>query len=73
MRFIAKCFNGHYFVYIADRCPFCDATVETTVEYRDGDCVSCGALCPVFALSCNSPSLITWDELMMADRYRQLA
>lgn len=51
---IFGCANGHYFLEI-DRCPFCGDQPSRVVEYRSGDCISCGQLCPEFAYGCDHP------------------
>jgi len=56
---IARCVNGHHWVRSREDCPFCGSSVLETFEHREGDCVSCGVLCPGFALGCDSPSQIT--------------
>ena len=41
---ISACAENHFWVF-ADRCPFCGKEAIKKVEYYEGDCVRCGALC----------------------------
>ena len=50
---IYECPNKHFFV--SKTCPFCDSKPVKEHEYRPGDCVSCGNLCPENAYGCNEP------------------
>jgi hypothetical protein len=49
------CSNGHHFLSNSE-CPFCSAEPVREVEYREGDCIQCGQLCPVYAYGCSNPA-----------------
>ena len=51
---IKVCEEGHHW-FKEDSCPFCGKDVKDTVEYREGDCIKCGCLCPNYAYGCTSP------------------
>lgn len=51
---ISACAENHFWVF-ADRCPFCGKEAIKKVEYYEGDCVRCGALCQAGAYACTSP------------------
>ncbi len=53
---IHVCSNNHYF-YVSKNdentaCPFCNEKSIRMVEYRAGDCIACGNLCPEYAYGC---------------------
>jgi len=54
---ISICQNNHYF-FGDIKCPICGKVSEKSVEYREGDCVFCGKLCPEHAYACTEPSPI---------------
>ena len=54
---ILKCKNGHYFLNVSI-CPYCGEQYRETVNYREGDCIKCGQLCPGYAYGCISPKAI---------------
>lgn len=48
------CPNDHHSLD-KDHCPFCGLEAVKEMEYRDGDCIDCGNLCPGYAYACNTP------------------
>jgi len=51
------CSNGHHF--LSDKeCPFCSEKPINNIEYREGDCIHCGQLCPGYAYCCDDPKPI---------------
>lgn len=58
-RHIGTCPNGHSFVGV--RCPICLSWPERFIEYRLGDCVSCGAFCGAQAYCCDAPDPIVFE------------
>jgi hypothetical protein len=66
---IARCAKGHFFVRNRKDCPLCQSPIQETFEYRQGDCVACGLLCPGYALGCSSPSPIDAEEVDEAERF----
>lgn len=54
---IKICTNGHHWI-LEETCPFCENKSIKTIEYRNGDCIKCGALCPHHAYGCMSPEPI---------------
>jgi hypothetical protein len=64
---IWRCANKHYSLQGSTRiCRICGAPIVEEVEYRDGDCVACSALCPGYAYACDESSPISEDELEVA-------
>jgi hypothetical protein len=62
---IHSCEAGHFF--IEEQCPFCGAQGSKSYPFREGDCVKCGNLCPVYAYGCDSfRSLSECDFVMLA-------
>jgi len=59
---IKRCANGHYWVK-GETCPFCGEKMNSTVEARDGDCISCGQLCPANAYGCNEPGPMFFSRM----------
>ena len=49
---IHRCKNGHHYIN-KEICPYCDEASQNTFEYRQGDCIHCGQLCPEYAYACN--------------------
>ena len=47
------CKEGHFF--IESVCPWCGQAPSKEEEYREGDCVACGFLCPGSAYGCDGP------------------
>ena len=64
---IAKCLNEHYFLRFTDLCPRCGGEIEETFSYLEGDCVSCGLLCPEYAYGCCTPIPITHREMALLE------
>ena len=61
---ISRCSNGHYFLGSQrDVCPHCGASAVASYEYRSGDCVACGALCPDGAYCCDTPQPVASNEI----------
>jgi hypothetical protein len=61
---IWKCGNGHYFLQrAAEKCPRCGERVVDRYDYREGDCISCGALCGGQAYCCDQPRPVTPHDL----------
>lgn len=58
---IFVCSNGHHSLD-NNLCPFCGKKPIKTVEYRDGDCIDCGNLCPSYAYGCNTPYPLKIDS-----------
>jgi hypothetical protein len=61
MKDIKKCKNNHYF--LKKICPYCKEAVIETIQYREGDCISCSYLCPQYAYGCSSGFPITREEI----------
>jgi len=59
-KLIVQCANGHY--SIGDTCSHCDAPITKTFEFRDLDCVACGALCSAAAYCCDSDQPIRIED-----------
>ena len=57
---IVQCENGHY--SIGESCFHCNAPIVKTVEFRDLDCVACGALCPAEAYACDSKQPVRLED-----------
>jgi hypothetical protein len=57
---IVQCANGHY--SIGQECSHCDAPIVKTLEFRDLDCVACGALCSVVAYCCDSKDPVRAED-----------
>lgn len=54
---IYMCSNEHHF--LSDKeCPFCSEKPIKEIEYREGDCIHCGLLCPEYAYGCANPKPI---------------
>ncbi len=57
---IHVCPNNHYFYALKKeritKCPFCNEESVKIVEYRVGDCIACGHLCPEYAYGCTDPN-----------------
>lgn len=51
MMWIYRCTAGHFF--LSETCPFCGQSKVQEIEYRSGDCIRCGNLCPEHAYGCN--------------------
>jgi len=62
VRYILKCKNGHFFLD-ASICTYCGEQHQDAVEYREGDCIKCGLLCPGYAYGCASPKPIEPNSL----------
>jgi hypothetical protein len=63
---IALCKNGHYFLKMQGKCPFCESPSIKEIPYREGDCIFCGwdgLMCPGHAYGCNTPTPINSLEL----------
>jgi hypothetical protein len=56
-----KCRNGHY--SFQDTCRVCGEAAECVVEWREGDCIACGFLCPSYAYGCDSSVPLTFDRV----------
>jgi hypothetical protein len=67
---IAKGPDGHFFLRYTEYCPYCGQKEVETYPYREGDCVSCGCLCPGFAYGCTSPDPITSEQLNLAIKHK---
>jgi len=59
---ILYCENKHYFVN-SEKCPICGLDSTSSVEYREGDCIDCGQLCPGYAYGCTSPSPLVLEDI----------
>ena len=64
---ISRCKNGHYFFDLTE-CHHCGGKSIADVEYREGDCVDCGALCQRSIYACNSPNPIVVKEVDKPER-----
>lgn len=62
---INVCSEKHYF--LGESCPFCGKSIIENVEYREGDCIACGQLCPEFAYGCDNPSQIKMGKTFFFD------
>lgn len=54
---IKECENHHHFIN-QDYCPICNGSPQNTIKYREGDCINCGQLCPIYAYACTDPKPI---------------
>ena len=57
---IYECKNGHFF--LKETCPFCESPPINFHEYRKGDCIFCGCLCPEFGYCCTDPFPLTEED-----------
>ena len=64
---LGRCENGHHF--LGPQCPFCSGGVQVSLEYRDGDCIDCGVLCPGYAYGCASPHPLEREQLGRSGRF----
>ena len=62
--YINRCENNHCWIS-SDRCPFCNKKAIEKIEMQQGDCVSCGQLCPVYAYCCTNPAPIEEADLYL--------
>ena len=60
---IFACKNDHYFIK-TDKCPFCGEKRIKTYDYREGDCIDCGQLCPGYAYGCTEPNPLDKEDML---------
>ena len=63
---IKKCAKMHFWIK-GEKCPFCGGVCVEQVEYRSGDCISCGQLCPESGYCCTDPAPLFEEELQFSE------
>lgn len=63
---IKKCANMHFWIK-GEMCPVCGTMFVELVEYRNGDCIACGQLCPDGGYCCTDPAPIIEEDFQFTD------
>ena len=63
---INKCVNLHFWLK-GEKCPFCGEPASEQVEYRSGDCIACGQLCPDSGYCCTDPAPVIEEDFQICE------
>lgn len=58
---VSACKNGHHFIN-SEKCDMCGEPIINRLPFMEGDCISCGELCPGHAYACKDHLALTPED-----------